>query len=60
MFAGESVNHAIVRLHLQGNTQAAIKQKYIVEVVELLMQSNILNITTQFSLKYKETDHQNL
>ena len=27
MFAGESVNHAIVRLHLQGDTQAAIKQK---------------------------------
>ena len=27
IFPGESVDHAIVRLHLQGNTQAAIKQK---------------------------------
>ena len=60
IFPGESVKHAIVRLHLQGNTQAAIKQKYFVEVVELLMQSDILKITTQFSLKYKEVDHRNL
>ena len=60
IFPGESVKHAIVRLHLQGNTQAAIKQKYFVEVVELLMQSDILKMTTQFSLKYKKADHRNL